>query len=97
MQAATVTGGTTYFADTSGVTRTRVLTLLLHTKQPPKLSEAAAARFANVAIGADPQISAYNRIDVSISYGYDIGIASGVVTDQFQHTPDEWAAMNSQH
>ena len=25
-----------------------------------------------------------------ISFGYDIGIASGVVTDQYSHTPAEW-------
>jgi hypothetical protein len=89
-QAATVTGGTTVVAGIGGVGTTRVLSILVHLHGAPTSSEAFAAQFAGIALRTDPVISSYSRIDVAISWGYDIGIASGVVTDQFQHTPDEW-------
>ena len=93
VQAATVTGGTVVVARNAQIDSSRVLALLVHLKGPPVSSPAVAASLARVAIQRDPVISSYDRIDVSLSWGYDIGIASGVVTDQYQHTVPEWQAL----
>ncbi len=96
VQAATVTGGTAVAATTGRVDSMRVLTLLVHLKGPPLSSPVVAAHLAGIALRNDPVVSSYNRIDVSVSWGYDIGIASGVVTDQYRHTPAEWQALAAQ-
>jgi uncharacterized RDD family membrane protein YckC len=93
VQAATITGGTTMTIGNGESGSVRVLSILVHLKGPPASSPNIAAQFAGVALKSDPVISSYDRIDVSVSWGYDIGIASGVVTDQYQHSPDEWKAL----
>jgi hypothetical protein len=75
------------------VTTTRVFTILAHVKEPPASSPATAAHFVALAEQADPTVVGYDRIDVSITYGYDIGIAFGDVSDQYSHTPDEWRQL----
>lgn len=95
-QTATVTGGTTYVAANGHASTTRVYSIMAHVKGHPRSSEAIANHFAALALKSDPTLSTYNDLNVSISYGYDIGIASGTVTDIFSHTPDEWRKMTGQ-
>jgi len=96
VQATTVTGGTTYVATVGHVGSTRVLSIMAHVKGHPRSSEAMASKFASVALKADTTIPAsYDTLNVSISYGYDIGIASSTVTDTYIHTPDEWKQVAS--
>jgi uncharacterized RDD family membrane protein YckC len=92
-RAVTVSGGKTYFMTAGQVTTTRVFTILAHVKEPPASSPATAAHFVALAEQADPTVVGYDRIDVSITYGYDIGIAFGDVSDQYSHTPDEWRQL----
>jgi len=96
VRAASVTGGTTYLVESGHLETTRVLLILAHVKAPPASEQVKAAQLALLALQADPSISTYDRINVSISFGYDIGIASGVVTDQYSHTPDEWKQIAGQ-
>jgi uncharacterized RDD family membrane protein YckC len=96
VQAATVTGGRVYVEANGQVGSTRVLSLLVHLKVPPASPQAAAARLAGLAIKNDPVISSYDHIDISLSWGYDIGIASGVVTNQYGHSIDEWQTLEMQ-
>jgi uncharacterized RDD family membrane protein YckC len=93
VQAATVMGGAVFVEKNGQVTSERVLSLLVHLKAPPSSSQAVAARFAGLAIKNDPVIANYDLIDVSVSWGYDIGIASGVVTDRYQHSADQWQTL----
>ena len=96
VQAATVMGGTVFIDKHGQVSSARVLSLLVHLKAPPASSQAVAARLAGLAIKNDPVIANYDLIDVSVSWGYDIGIASGVVTDRYQHSADEWQMLELQ-
>lgn len=96
VQAATVTGGTAAEVKNGAFDSKRVLSLLVHLKGPPDSSPAVAAKLAAIAIQKDPVIASYDRVDVSVSWGYDIGIASGIVTDQYRHSVPEWQALAAQ-
>jgi uncharacterized RDD family membrane protein YckC len=92
-RAATVSGGKVYVAAAGQVTSSSVYTMLVHVKNPADASETTAARFVAQAEKLDPTISSYDRVDVSLTFGYDIGIAFGDVSNQYSHTPAEWATL----
>jgi uncharacterized RDD family membrane protein YckC len=90
-RTVTVTGGTTYVSMNGQTKKTRVYNISAFVKGHPQSSENMADQFAALALAADPSIAAaYDYLNVSISYGYDIGIASGTVTDLYSHAPSEW-------
>jgi uncharacterized RDD family membrane protein YckC len=92
-RAVTVSGGKVFMATAGQVSSSSVYTMLVHVKNPADASETTAARFAAQAEKLDPSISSYDRIDVSLTFGYDIGIAFGDVSNQYSHTPAEWATL----
>jgi uncharacterized RDD family membrane protein YckC len=92
-RSVTVSGGKVLMATASQVSSSSVYTMLVHVKNPADASETTAARFVAQAEKLDPSVSSYDRIDVSLTFGYDIGIATGSVSDQYSHTPPEWAAL----
>jgi uncharacterized RDD family membrane protein YckC len=96
VRVTSVSGGSTYVMQNGQTVKTSIFLILAHVKSPPTSAEAEGARFVRLAIQADPTVAAYDHVNVSISFGYDIGIASGVVTDQYTHTPDEWRLIADQ-
>jgi uncharacterized RDD family membrane protein YckC len=93
VQAVNVSGGKVFTVTAGKMASARVYTILAHVKGPSSSSEAAAARFVAQAEKLDPSLSSYNRIDVSLTFGYDIGIAFGDVSNQYSHTPAEWVGL----
>ena len=96
VRVTSVSGGTTYVVQNGQTVKTSIFLILAHVKSPPASPQAEAAHFVQLALQADPSVATYDHVNVSISFGYDIGIASGVVTDQFSHTPDEWRLITGQ-
>lgn len=56
-------------------------------------SESLARRIAQIALENDEDASRQQRITVSLTSGYDIGIAQSWRTVNHAHTPEEWKAF----
>jgi len=59
-------------------------------KDRPHNNEIAAQWVASVILKNYAEIMAKDVLAVTITYGYDIGIARAWKTEQFQHSPSEW-------
>jgi uncharacterized RDD family membrane protein YckC len=88
-----VTEGTNYFYSSSGTSKTKVFGIVARLKARPISAQAAAAQVALLALKSDPGIAQDDRLDVSVAYGYDIGIASGSISSGDRYAPAEWPAQ----
>jgi uncharacterized RDD family membrane protein YckC len=59
-------------------------------KKRPRSLETAADEVAAIVLKMDPSLAKATNMAVTISYGYDLGIAWGAVSQEFVHTPAEW-------
>lgn len=69
---------------------TRYLTANAIWKTKPASPEAAASEIASIILKQDPDIVDKDIVTVSVTYGFDIGIASAWRTHNESHSPPEW-------
>ncbi len=89
-RSVTAMEGPTYFYSTSGNSKTEVCTITASLKTRPASPQAAAAQVALLALKADPGLTKDDWLNVSVSYSYDIGIASGSVAATERQPPAAW-------
>lgn len=75
-----------------GQTKTTYLNIVAFSKDPDIDNTERARQLAKLALSADPSARQLDVIQVSIAYGYDIGIASSWRWRNHSHTPAEWFA-----
>jgi uncharacterized RDD family membrane protein YckC len=61
-------------------------------KERPSDYAAAAKEMASIILANYPGIQEKDFVDITVSYGYDIGIAHGWVRQRYRQTPQQWAA-----
>jgi uncharacterized RDD family membrane protein YckC len=62
-------------------------------RERPGDYDAAAREIAATILANYPGILRKDSLTVTVSYGYDIGIANAWVTRNFRHSPQEWAGI----
>jgi hypothetical protein len=62
-------------------------------KRRPASVEAAAAEIATNVLHTIPDAKALDVVEVTIEYGYNIGIARSHFQKKFTHTPTEWQGI----
>ena len=70
---------------------TKYLAVSVRLKHRPGDYEPIAHQVALIALANYPESQDQDVISVTVSYGYDIGIARTWITHTFQHTPEQWA------
>jgi uncharacterized RDD family membrane protein YckC len=93
VHVATLSVGKTW--RTSGESRTEATHVASNAvwKRRPADYEAAAREVALVILNHYPDIMAKDVLAVTVTYGYDIGIARAWRNQTFQHSPLEWKAV----
>jgi uncharacterized RDD family membrane protein YckC len=89
-RSVSATEGPTYVYSTTGSSKTEGCTITVRLKTRPATPQAAAAQVALLALKADPGLAKDDWLNVSVSYGYDIGIASGSVASTDRQPPAAW-------
>jgi len=56
----------------------------------PADREAFVDQVARTVLQNDPRVQEYDVLSIGITRSYDIGIASGWISQRFAHTPAEW-------
>jgi len=90
VQTATVTEGSVALVAPGHTGNARIYSVDVHWKKRPRSIDTSADEIARLVLAADPSITKDDNLLVSISYGYDIGIAWSSVSQQFARTPAEW-------
>jgi uncharacterized RDD family membrane protein YckC len=86
-----VTVGVNRFASrTQGTTTTRILTSKIYLTRRITDPESLANQSARIILERDPSAGGEDAIEISIIYGYDIGIASAWKSQDFTFSPGEW-------
>jgi len=75
---------------TSGAERKRVMTINVLVRTGSLDDSARARAIAAVALAADPSAQAADKLSVTLTHGYDIGIASQSQSRTFEGSPVEW-------
>ena len=88
--AAQVVAGTNYFWDKNGKRSTTSVSAGVSVNRPIADKEAEAAKIAGLILQAYPAAVGNDAMRITIAQGFDIGIASGWVTQGFVHSPREW-------
>lgn len=70
--------------------RTTYLAVVAYLDEPRIDDETKATRLARLALEADPSAMNVDVVQVSLVYGYDIGIASGQRSMAHRNTPAGW-------
>jgi hypothetical protein len=60
-------------------------------KERPENYEVAADEIAAIVLASYPEVARKDVLGISSRYGYDIGIANYWITQNFQHSPQQWA------
>ena len=89
-RTATVTEGVTYFASSGHSGSARIYSVDVRWKKRSRSMDTLAEEIERLVLTADPSIANDDRLVISISYGYDIGIAWSTVSQEFSRTPAEW-------
>lgn len=66
-------------------------------KKRPKNYDEEIDKIAGIAINSYPKAYSKNTINVSVTYGYDIGIASAWTRRNQSHSPQEWKELLSKN
>jgi len=86
--------GKTFTATTGkGNSTTTYLGVTAFSKDRDIENVARAKRLANLALLADSSAGGLDAIQVTLTYGYDIGIASSWRSQNYAHSPAEWLAQ----
>jgi uncharacterized RDD family membrane protein YckC len=88
---AQVHKGQTFMTTTNkGKSTTTYLNITAYSKDPNIENAARAKHLANLALSADSSAGGVDVIEVTLVYGYDIGIASFWQSKNHAHSPAEW-------
>ena len=89
-----VNKGQTFMTTTGGGRRTIThLSITAYSKDPDIKNVERAKQLAALALSADSSARGLDVIQVTLVYGYDIGIASAWRSQNHTHTPAEWLAL----
>lgn len=89
-----VNEGKTFIATTNkGKSTTTYLSITAFSKDRDIENAARAKRLANLALSTDSSVASLDVIQVTLVYGYDIGIASSWRSQKSAHSPAEWLAQ----
>lgn len=92
--SAKVNKGTSFISATNkGKSSTTYLSITAYSKDPKIEDAERAKQLANLALSTDSSAGGVDVIQVTLVYGYDIGIASSWRTKAFSHSPAEWRAQ----
>jgi uncharacterized RDD family membrane protein YckC len=75
----------------SGVSSAEFLQIRVHPRQRPSSHEEIANQIAAALLAECPEARAVDRLIISITFGYDIMISTMSTTQNFSHSPKEWA------
>lgn len=88
---AEVNTGQTFFSSTDkGQHTTKYLNITAYTRDPDIANAERAKQLARLALSADSTARDLDVIQVTLVYGYDIGIASFWRSQNHSHSPAEW-------
>lgn len=90
---ATVQKGTSTTSSDQGTNTTTYLNVTAYLKDSDIESAERAKQLATLALSADSSARTLNIVQVTLVYGYDIGIASAWRSHNHAHTPAEWLAQ----
>ena len=91
---AKVNKGQAFIATTNkGKSSTTYLSITAYSRDPNIDDAERAKQLANLALSTDSSAGSVDVIQVTLVYGYDIGIASSWRTKAHAHTPAEWRAQ----
>jgi len=92
---ATVNRGSASFYGTRGHSETHYLSAALRVDQPITNDKSYARNIAHIIGALDPSLAQENVVTVRLTYGFDIGIASGWRGQTYTFKPDELVASRS--
>ena len=88
---ASVMQGTRFFAGFGGErSSTTYLDIAVRVRSRPEDDAARADELIATTLRVFPEAQQTMRLNITIDYGYDLGIASGSVKQSFDFTPAEW-------
>jgi uncharacterized RDD family membrane protein YckC len=91
---ALVNKGKSFMATTDkGKSTTTYLRITAYSKDPDIKDAARAKQLAKIALSVDSSAGSLDIIQVTLVYGYDIGIASSWRSQNSAHSPAEWLAQ----
>lgn len=77
----------------NGRSESTYLNLVAYINKPDIQNAGNAKRLAMLAITTDSTVNSVDVIQVTLAYGYDIGIASSWRSQTYSHSPGEWVAQ----
>lgn len=86
--------GVTQGKSTSGSNSKTYLSVAVTVNDGRTGEETRAVEIAQRAMRANPEANTLDVIHVVMTYGFDIGIASGHQTHTFAHSPEEWSSKS---
>ena len=93
VHAATLSVGQTWNTSNAGRAKTTYLSSNAIWKERPTAVEPAAKDVAKIILEHYPDVMAKDTLVVTVTYGYDIGIASAWRNRTFRHSPVEWKTL----
>lgn len=90
---ARVQKGTSTTSTDQGQKTTTYLSVTAYAKDSDIENVQRAKQLATLALSADSTVRALNIVQVTLVYGYDVGIASAWHAHNHAHTPAEWLAQ----
>lgn len=88
--ATAVVGVSKFFGKNQSATTTHIFSSHIVLSRRVADIESLSNRLARIILDHDPSAEKENVIAISISYGYDIGIASGWQIRSFAFSPEQW-------
>jgi uncharacterized RDD family membrane protein YckC len=89
-RTATVTEGVSYVVSPTHASSSRICTADVLLKKRPRSMATATDEVAALVLQTDPTVAQDDYLRVSVTYGYDIGIASSSVSEGYARTPAQW-------
>jgi uncharacterized RDD family membrane protein YckC len=90
---AQVNKGKSTSTTSKGKSTTTYLSITAYCKDPDIKNGERAKKLANLALSADSSAGSLDVIQVTLVYGFDIGIASSWRSQNTAHSPTEWRAQ----
>ena len=95
LHAGVYRGQTVTTTTNTGTSTTTYLYIVAHCKDPDVANAERAKRLAALALSTDESAASVDVLQVTLRYGYDIGIASSWRSQNHVHTPEEWNAQSA--
>jgi hypothetical protein len=93
IRAAAVTENLSNVVSPQKTNTSRICTADVVLNHRPRSMETATNEVAALLLRADPAVMQDDYLRVSVTYGYDIGIAWSYVSEGYARTPDEWQQL----